>query len=267
MVKLYIDVLLITNLVISIVQIGVAAAVTHSKIPPARLLAAGGVGALSSLTVLLPGYAAAVCIKIFLIAASAGVAFKTIRPKELLRKSAVLAFVRLTFTALVFLIWHFARPCRLYIIFGTVYLDVSILTLIFSCCGCYLVLSLIERLWDRYKYENTAYSVSLTLGGREYRFEALADTGNLARDYLTGKPVVVIMSEKICTELGLRNGLPRGFRLLPVSTVGGSSLMWLTKPQSLKITSGRGTSKQVGAYVGLVDSTGEQAVFNPCLLG
>lgn len=268
MIKLYIDVLFVTNLAVCIVIISAAAQFTHSAVKPLRLFLGGAVGALSSLTVMQESKPLAIIIKLAAACLMSAVAFGTVKPFEMLKRTVSIVFAYLTFIAVVYLIWFMTGSGRIYIMFATVYFDVSVLTLIISCSACYMLMSVVERIYSTFSYRNGAYKIEVTLdGGSSYRFEALADTGNAVRDYITGKPVVVCISDKICGDLKLQERLPKGFRLLPYSTVSSaSSLMWLTRPKTVKITDGKGISKSVDAAVGIVEGKDEQAVFNPSLL-
>lgn len=267
MVKLYLDVLYITNLAVFIVIVASAAEFSHTAIKPHRLFLSAALGACSSFTVMLSSMPAAVVIKLVAAVIMSAVAFSEVRPLSLLKRSISLVFSYLTFIAIVYLLWFMTGSGRIYIMFATVYFDVSVLTLIFSCIACYTLISVAERIYSSYAYRNGAYKIEIVFDGGSYSFEALADTGNAVRDYVTGKPVVVCISDKICADMQLRERLPKGFRLLPYSTVSSSSsLMWLTRPKEIKITDGKGKVKPVNAAVGIVEGKNEQAVFNPSLL-
>lgn len=267
MIKLYLDVLFITNLAVCIVLISAAAQFSHTAIRPRRLFLAAAVGACASFTVMLGSKPLILIIKLAAAVAASAVAFGALDPRALIKRSFSLVFAYLTFIAAVYLIWFFTGSGRIYIMFATVYFDVSVLTLIFSCIACYTIMSVAERIYTSFAYKNSAYKIEVAFNGGSYKLEALADTGNAVRDHITGKPVVVCISDKICSDLKLRDGLPKGFRLLPYSTVSSPvSLMWLTRPQTLKITDGKGNTKPVDAAVGIVEGSDEQAVFNPMLL-
>ena len=266
LVKLYIDVLFVTNLAISIVLISAAAEFTHSVVSPKRLFAASLIGALSSLSIMTGSKAVSVSVKLAAIVIMCAIAFNTLKPRVLVKRSVILSLVQLTFLAAVYLLWYFTGSGKIYILYGTVYFDVSVLTLVFAGIACYTIISAAEKLYSEYTYRNGAYKVQLTIKDRSYSFEALADTGNMVRDHITGKPVVVLISDKICSDFDLFETLPEGFRIMPYTTVSSSSLMWIAKPQDIKISDGKGNVKPVSAAVGIVEGSSEQAIFNPGLL-
>lgn len=266
MVKIYIDVLLVTNIAINVVQIWTAGALCNRAAKPLRLMIASSIGALASLTVLMPSKVLIAAVKVAVAFISCAAAFRERKPLKLIKLTCALGISKLVFLSLVYLLSFFTGTARIYIIYGTIYLDVSVLSLVAACCGCYLIVSVIERLCFARHYGSGAYSASFVFGEKNYRFEAIADTGNCAKDYLTGKPVVVFMSGRVCEEMELDSRLPEGFRLLPYETASGDGLMWITDKAKVTITDGKGNSRTPDAYLGFVRSDSEKALFNPCLL-
>lgn len=266
MIKLYVDVLFVTNLAVCIVLVSAAASFLHISVSVPRTFAAAAIGALSSLSVLTGSMAAATVIKIMASVIVCAVAFNTASPRKLFKRIFAYLAAYMTFLAAVYIIWYITGCGRIYIIYGTVYFDVSIITLVFSCIACYTLVSVAERIYTEHIYNNTAYKLFFKINDKSYAFEALADTGNMARDHLSGTPVIVCVSDKMCSDWELAQTLPRGFRLMPYSTVSGDSLMWLAKPQELRICDGKGNTKPLKATIGIVEGSSEQAIFNPCLL-
>lgn len=93
-------------------------------------------------------------------------------------------------------------------------------------------------------------------------FEAMVDSGNCLRDYLTHRPVIVL------PEAWAREHLnPAGTGLRPIfaNTAGGRQMMWCMIPEETTIELGR-TSRQVDAAVALAPGLRESALLPAVLL-
>lgn len=80
--------------------------------------------------------------------------------------------------------------------------------------------------------------IELRWQGRSLVLPAMADSGNLLRDVVTGLPVIVAPLRAACrlepdlVDWHRSQTLPRGFRLMRVRTAAGSCLMPLFRPES-----------------------------------
>lgn len=94
-------------------------------------------------------------------------------------------------------------------------------------------------------------SVTITYNGRETRFFALRDSGNLLRDPLDGSPVIVCATEAIAplfdrdalrriressaVEVVAAFGADGGWRLIPCATAAGSALFAAFRPATAEV--------------------------------
>ena len=128
------------------------------------------------------------------------------------------------------------------------------LRLLFGCfISCYIVLSLISRSKLK-KAEKRIAEVELTVGSGTTLFHALLDTGNCLADPITGSSVMLVSprvlrpvfpdAEKLlgCTDpvelirlWNEQDSPPVKLRLLSYSSVGGSGLLPLFRPDRIKI--------------------------------
>lgn len=128
------------------------------------------------------------------------------------------------------------------------------LRLLFGCfIACYIVLSLISRSKLK-KAEKGIAEVELTAGGTSTRFRALLDTGNCLADPITGSSVMLVSPRVLCrvfpgkaqlltysdpVELvrlwNAQTAPPVRLRLISYSTVGGSGLLPLFRPDCVKV--------------------------------
>ena len=89
--------------------------------------------------------------------------------------------------------------------------------------------------------------VTVRCGGREIRFDALVDSGNCLRDYLTQKPVIVAPEAWVRQRLRLKE---KALRPIFADTAGGRQMMWCLAPDEIRITEGK-TERTVCAMLAL----------------
>lgn len=94
---------------------------------------------------------------------------------------------------------------------------------------------------------------------RQATFEAMVDTGNCLRDYLTQRPVIVLPEERGRVCLALEEA---ALRPIFADTAGGRQMMWCLKPDTTRILEG-GTEREVKAVLALSPGLGKDA---PALL-
>ena len=90
-------------------------------------------------------------------------------------------------------------------------------------------------------------TLKVKIKGNEATFTALSDSGNLARDPLGGKPIIVLDSNLFSTMADMsffdelacgktpRNILYRNTRIIPIKTATGSSLLVAVSPDKLTV--------------------------------
>ena len=102
--------------------------------------------------------------------------------------------------------------------------------------------------------------VQIDCRGRRGVFEALMDSGNGLRDYLTGRPVIVLPEEEGRRRLGLEGA---ALRPIVAKTAGGEQMMWCFLPErTVVIVNGR--RKRAQAVVALSPGlTGEAPALVP----
>lgn len=89
--------------------------------------------------------------------------------------------------------------------------------------------------------------VALSFRGREAEFEAIADSGNCLRDYLTHRPVIVLSEEEGRRRLGLGDA---PLRPIFADTAGGRQMMGCFTPEAAAVVT-RGGRRRLEAAVAL----------------
>lgn len=114
--------------------------------------------------------------------------------------------------------------------------------------------------------------LELRMGNRQVLLPAMTDTGNLLRDPITGCAVIIISARAArplfpdAVSLHDYHKLPPGFRLLPVHTAAGSTLMPLFRPGGCELYLD-GRAQPVQALVAIAPDAyrGVQALVPSCL--
>lgn len=106
-----------------------------------------------------------------------------------------------------------------------------------SAFAAWGLLSLLLHLTGQKSTDGRTGIVTVRLGGREENLPCLFDSGNLAREPISGLPVVFLPSSS-AGGFGIRmsslaSGEMPGSRIIPVSTVSGEKLFWGIRPELL----------------------------------
>ena len=229
----YLDVLLLSNLWADFALLLASARLTHTPLNRLRGLLGAAVGALCSLSVLLPPLPLPVCV-LLRFGSAALVCLTAFGRRRLLRQTAVFLGVSLFFCGVLYALSALCRPQGWFIRNTVIYTDLSLLTLLLGTAAA----SGIAVLWARRSASvPCGCRLHLRLGGTDYLLPAIADTGNTLCDAFTGKPVIVCPAAALAgwlrqypdTESAAASC--KGFRMLPVKTVTGTSLLPAFQPE------------------------------------
>jgi stage II sporulation protein GA (sporulation sigma-E factor processing peptidase) len=279
----YVDVLIIVSFYINYFLLRAAAAVIHKPIKRGRLIAGALVGSLSSLIIFLPemGGAALLIIRVVAALLMVAISFDTGGFRELYRTSLLFFFVSFVFAGIEYAVamamgsenalWHNS-------IF---YVNISLLTLVISTSISYAILWLLRRHFDSTNNADAHYTVTIESGGKIINVKAIGDTGNNLTDCFTGKPVIICSKDtlsQIVDDKTLQRMLdcdyihdavipPKGWKLIPFSTINSNGLIPAFAPAKLYIKSEEDKRIHlIDAYVGVSEAIMEYAIFNPKLL-
>ena len=125
----------------------------------------------------------------------------------------------------------------------------------------YILLSVIQFLYDRNQFSDNRYQIAVTYHHHTAHLEGLADTGNSLTDFYTGKPVI------ICDRSLLGSmAEPEHSHIVPYLTVAGSGTLKVFQPDEIIISPEYGTAKTVDALIGIGTQENGKAIFNPKLM-
>lgn len=274
--KIYLDILVITNICLTAVFIECTAKLTHSRLTKARSAAGSLIGGISSLLALL--YAESFFEGIILTLIKLGtmmlivfISFRVKSAEKLIRYFFIYILVNILFAGLCLLIWKTGKARIVFLNNLTVYLDISLLKLMIASTVTYIALSVYELLQRKSFCPSKQYHIILKIENLEYYLPAIADTGNSLTDAFTGKPVVIIVSNKLFYHFELDReelACKMGFHCIPYSTINGDGLISVTERADITLIDSDKKQKEIDCAVGIVSSAcnKERAIFSPSLI-
>ncbi len=268
----YIDVLLALNLYINYFLIRGTALLLRRDISTKRMLAAAGVGAMFSLTILLPSLPFAVTM---LIKSLSGIsitisAFGYRMPSELIIDILCFLVVSFMYAGAMQAIWMFAAPMSMFYRNGTAYFDIPIIVVAILTALAYAVVRFLRYLSDKRSIGSKVQDIHIHHNGYEISLKAIPDTGNSLTDPFSGTPVVIcdiraidtIIPDNIRLYLSGEISKLEGIRLAPCKTVAGNTLIPIFKAEQI-IINGRPTNAMIGVCK---HDIGTECIFNPELI-
>lgn len=194
----YADVLFFVNFMFCCLALALLAKCLTVRICVPRLLAAAAVGAAGAVIVFCidaPAFAAAL-LKLALSAVMIICAFGFHKRRTAVYFLIFTLFMAILSGAVIFIISAFSGNVNSVIKNGIVYFDMSGRAFFFSLIAAYpasfFLLSLLKE-----KRKRGFYEITVTKNGKSVSFTALYDSGNLLKEPLTGKPVIVAEWEAV----------------------------------------------------------------------
>ncbi len=273
--KIYIDILIITNTIVTLICLEACAKLTHTKIQSKRLFIASSTGGLTSLLMIIPAgrYIFALIITIIkfisypLITA---IAFRNKSIRSLFKKTVVFFVANVIYSVIVLIIWDISDTKIIFLRNYTIYYNISLLKLTIAVILTYLLLTVFEAVKSTafHKQELTAV---YSCGGYTVKLPAIADTGNRLHDCFTGSPVVIFFCDDMYYYFGLDNEITAGsekFRLISYDTISSGGLIAVTYAGELKIYSENSCYSDLNCCIGITRSRGKKprAILDPEIL-
>jgi stage II sporulation protein GA (sporulation sigma-E factor processing peptidase) len=240
----YIDILLVVNLIINYLLISLTVKLSREKIKRHRLLLSASFGAVYSLVLLIGPLNVIVSniLKLFVSAVMVFIAFGRIKIKTFIKRLLLFYIIGSVFAGLMFALYFFVTPAGMSVSNGIVYFNVSAPLLIILIGGIYLALSLFQRIFMRLSPDSKLYKLRIYYNGKSALLWGLYDTGNSLKDSFYQIPAVVC-SYKSVKELVPDNEFFKGdigkimppFRVMPYNVVGGRGLLPAFVPERAEI--------------------------------
>ncbi len=264
----YIDVLLIFNLYVNYILLRMTARMTHSRLRTGRCLLAAAFGSFTALMILLPPLPLLLNLlcKLLITVLLCLAAFGWQGAARLCWNSLCLSGASVLLAGILLALGVLSRA-GVVCVNSCWYLDVSLLHLVVFTIAAYLLLSAVQFLHRRNTAADEGYRILVRYRSCTASLEGLADTGNSLTDFLTGCPVIICDRLSLGRMLPETDALPKGWRLLPLTTISGSSMIPVFRPDEVVIQSVRsGDCRRVDAMIGVSTQAHRKAIFHPRLL-
>lgn len=273
---IYIDILLITNIYTNYFLLKTTAKLVHSPLRNSKCVLASVIGSLFSLIIFLPQLNSALLLLLRILSACImiliGFSGKSFR--ETYHIGLLFFFVSFIFAGIEYGITIIFNSKNMLWHNSTLYVNISLVTLVISTIVSYFVICLFRHYIDSHNYDDYKYVVIITYNGKSVSLDAIADTCNNLTDIFTGKPVIVCSIDSIMDLLSdseekilfndYISDFKEGWRLIPFSTIHSDGLIPIFKPSNtiLKCKE-KNICKSADVYIGIVEKPMKNAIFNP----
>ncbi len=265
---IYVDVLAAVNFFINYFLLLACAKFLSLPAKRGRLAAAAGIGAVFSLSILLPELPAAASLgmKLLMSAVIVLCAFGWHSARQFFRCTAAFYIISFGFAGVMLALWYFLAPQGLLVRNSVVYFNISPLLLIVLTVVCYLIITLINRITGRQAPKELFCNVTVSIGSASCSFQAKVDTGNALREPFSDYPAVVVNREAIEHILPQKDSL--NFRLIPFQAVSGSGVLKAFRPDRLTVSCRKNTIRTNHVYIAISETRleGCDALLNSDLL-
>lgn len=246
---IYIDVLFVVNMFINYFLLLISSKIAKTSSNRGRILFSSVLGGLycvfsfmSKLSVFED-----IFFKVLITLLMSLIAFKFLSFSHFLRCSTVFLTVGFLFGGIVYGVYFLTKPTIMNVKNSAIYLHISPVLLI-TCSATTYILVLIFSYFLKPQQipSNNTYCVTITYRENSIYAQGFVDTGNKLTDIFTDYPVILCDIEiikslltveelqyfksNLCEDASL---LPKAFRLIPVSTVAGSTLLPAFKPDDV----------------------------------
>lgn len=271
---IYLDVLIVLNIYVNYFLLRTSAKITHTPLKNTRCIAASAYGSLFSLLILAPRLDPAVnCgIKFASAVTIVAAAFGIHSLRRFTLNTLTFFAVNFIFAGAIYAVYSWLKPNFVHFNNTYFYIDFSLVILVVTTAILYFLVCAVRFFLDRTPDDADCYKVIIRYKDKIVSLDALADTGNSLVDFFTGSPVIICGKNRLPEITGDAifpdniSELPKGFRLLPFSTISENSVIPVFRPDEVIIYNVRnGLRKNVEAMVGFC-SNSTDAVFNPKLI-
>lgn len=192
------------------------------------------------------------------------IAFRFYRVKSFFIALLVFMFANMLFLGIIIGIYFLSGSELITINNSTVYFNISARGLLISAFAAYLLSCLIVRIYNRSLSKGEIYTITIENENNEVTLFAFADTGNKLKEPFSDSPVIIADKKKVEPILNKDK-----IRLIPTSTVSGSTFLVSFKPDKVTLKAANGKEVIEDVYIALSDeikNEGFSAIINPEIL-
>lgn len=228
--EVYVDVLLLINLLVDYFLLSLTAKLLKKKTSVLRLVLSSLLGAVSSLYIFLPqmNIVFEVFIKVAVCGLMTLIGFNNTTLKSFSRSLSVLVAVTFGYAGFMIAFWYTFKPTGMIINNSVVYFNVSPLFLIAFSVVAYLIISIVKIVTEKNCDFAKVCEIEVFAEGKSATLRAIIDTGNSVEDMFSLSEVIVA-DESVLYQLfddyPASKNLDNRYRALPLSTVSGAGLL------------------------------------------
>ena len=284
---IYIDILLITNLILNYLLLILTMGYTSIKAKKSLIMVASSIGCIYSLISLFPQlpYSSIIISKLLICFFVVIVAFGK---KNILKSYCIFIIFNIIFSGLILILWNFVSPPGIHFHNGVIYFNISTHTLIFSILAVYILINIFSILTKKVPIDIKEYSIDIYINNKMVTLSGFVDTGNFLQDTFSLTPIV------ICNYKSIKDILPEEFsllidneinysnnqltniitkfkvRLIPYKTIGDQKLIIVFKPDRFIINDKLTQVEINDIYIGLSNTSSidknYDVILNPMLI-
>lgn len=216
----YVDVLITVNFIIDYFLISLTTAVLKTKIIFRRQLIAAGIGAVSSLIILLDiGFLPIMLIRLVISAAIIFCGYGFDSTAQFIRKIICFYIASFLFSGIMEAVLRLLGPNGLIVHNGVVYYNLSATLLVVLSAVIYCIITVICRIAARGNHKTC--TIVIKNDNSEIKLNTLVDSGNRLKEPFSEK-YVLIVDKKYSDKITLTNGTQR---IIPYSTVSNDGCL------------------------------------------
>lgn len=195
---IYVDVLLVINLLITYILLLLTCAVLKMYAQKMRLLIGSILGAVYSLIVLAPemGFLVSLILKLFMCISIVCVTFQLKSIRIIIRFCICFFAVNVAFSGSLLLLANTINTSFIYVRNAYVYMNFNFPMLLVMIVVSYVVMKFMIKLFQR-SPSNEIYRVRIYIDGLYVETAAVADNGNTLYEPISGKPVSILCRDVI----------------------------------------------------------------------
>ncbi len=291
MTTIYVDVLILVNIYVNYFLIKTTNVFMHRDVKNIRCVIGAFIGSLFSLIILAPsmGFISTLLIKLIAAFTIILVTYGYPNSRTYLRISLIFFVINFVFAGVMLGLWLLVYPVNMFYKNGSVYFDISFITLALSTIIAYFIVKAIRYALDYRAGLDRRVTVGIDFCKNKVEVNGFVDSGNTLMDTFSGMPVIICDYGRIESILPIQyrevladgdyhnienlittQDSLSGIRLLPFSTINSSGIIPAFKADNIYIKGEGMRAKPVKALIGISNNSlkGEEygAILSPKLL-
>lgn len=254
---IYIDMLILVNLLVNYFLLLTVRGFLHVPVGRGRVFLGACVGALGSLVIFLPQphWSLSLLYRLALSAVMVLACFFPVSRRMFCKLLGLLYLCSFGFAGFMLALCAMNPASGMLMQNGVLYLPVSPLLLLFLAAVSYGVMALLRRVTEPREPKSRFCTVTVTWGGSSQKVCGKIDTGCTLTEPFSHKPALVAEKQALgntmphCLQTNDNRQWQEGIRMIPYQAVSGEGMLPGFVPEKLEITMGGETRQLTGCWV------------------